>query len=280
MSEGYQDDHPITPSSGRPHSQAGEAPSPDTPNGDGVPSASPKGSPTSGEGPLPASTGQLPGSGFLASPGISLPTGGGPPPYATGGGQSIRPLSGWPWSAEDDAVLRRRWHEKGGASTIGRELGRTRNAVIGRANRLGLAVPRPLTEERRKAGAEAAAERRRQVKRAWAARRQAQGKPRPADDHPWRGHDVEAVRQAVVRQPSLTHPGASPGASPKRDGTLGPDACELVDFTPYTCRWPLGELHDPVRWFCGVPEADMTAGVAYCPRHMAICYAAPRERVR
>ncbi len=264
-----QDDHPILPSSGCSQVQAGEAPSPDTPNGDGVPSTSPERSDASGEAPPVPLGNSEPGGSTLVAPSTrawietpgtpqKLNTGGGPPLEATpGGGQPIRPLSGWPWSAEEDALLRRRWHERGGAAAIGREIGRTRNAVIGRANRLGLAVPRRLTEERRKAGAEAAAERQRQAKRVAAAR----------------ARERNEELAAATRPPDLV-------VVPKRDDTPGPTACELLDFTPYTCRFPLGELHDPVRWFCGVAEADVAAGVPYCREHSALCYAEPAPRRR
>ncbi len=270
-----QDDRPISPSlsSGQP-SQAGEAPSPDTPTDGGVSPASPERlDSASGETP-PAQLGNSKPGGTTSleptSPGIPQKlTGGGPPLYATGGGQPIRPLSGAPWSVEDDNVLRRRWHERGGAAAIGRELGRTRNAVIGRANRLGLSVPRGLTEARRKAGAEAA-ERRRQAKRVAAARKRALGKPHPKDDHPWR------APWAV----SMTGGTEPPVPAPERADGTPPDACELMDFTNWTCRFPLGKLDDPVKWFCGVPEADMMAGVAYCREHSALCYAEPAPRRR
>jgi GcrA cell cycle regulator len=291
-----QDDHPIppSPSSGCSQVQAGEAPSPDAPNGDGVPSTSPERSlMASGEAPpVPLGNSEPGGAPVPTSPGIpqKLNTGEGPPLDATqpSGGHlhllaqwakedaakpdpgfdadfaemaPTKPLSGWPWRAEDDALLRRRWHERGGAAAIGRDLGRTRNAVIGRANRLGLAAPRRLTEERRKSSAEAAAERQRQAKRVAAARARERE----------RAHKEELA--AATRPPNLV-------VAPKRDDTPGPDACELLDFTNRTCRFPLGELRDPVRWFCGVPEADVAAGVPYCREHSALCYTEPAPRRR
>lgn len=253
----------ITPSSDLQPSQVGEAPSPDTPNGDGVSSTSPDGSfmAPSGEAP-PAQLGNSKPGGAIpvpTSPGISpgpsgSHPGGGPPLDATHprGGQPIRP-HGNPWTAEDDALLRRRWNEKGGAAAIGRELSRTRNAVIGRASRLGLSVSRVVVRVRqRRAGEEAAA------RRAVAVAKRAQ--------------------VALARPPVVPVPEPQVVIVPKDGSAPTQDACELVDFTNHTCRFPLGELADPVKWFCGVPEADLTAGVAYCRFHMEICYSAPRWR--
>lgn len=42
-----------------------------------------------------------------------------------------------PWSAEDDKILEKMWGT--GSTAIAKHLGRTRNSVIGRAHRLGLA---------------------------------------------------------------------------------------------------------------------------------------------
>jgi IS30 family transposase len=57
----------------------------------------------------------------------------------TGRHKPVRSLSSW--TRAEDAVLRRRYGKPpNSAATIARELGRTRNEVIGRAYRLGLKV--------------------------------------------------------------------------------------------------------------------------------------------
>ena len=42
------------------------------------------------------------------------------------------------WTDRDDAILRRMWLQGMPAAVIGENLGRTRNAIIGRAGRIGL----------------------------------------------------------------------------------------------------------------------------------------------
>jgi len=41
----------------------------------------------------------------------------------------------------------------------------------------------------------------------------------------------------------------------------------ILELGNVHCRFPLGEALDPALWFCGAPEADLSAGVPYCPRH-------------
>lgn len=56
-------------------------------------------------------------------------------------------LSGVEWSKDEDAHLRANYATVC-PHVIGRQLGRTRNAVIGRAQRLGLSVPKWVTLSR------------------------------------------------------------------------------------------------------------------------------------
>jgi GcrA cell cycle regulator len=49
--------------------------------------------------------------------------------------------------------------------------------------------------------------------------------------------------------------------------------CLLYGLTNSTCRYPLwGEdVAACDQFYCGCPEANITAGMAYCPYHMAVC---------
>jgi len=56
-----------------------------------------------------------------------------------------------------------------------------------------------------------------------------------------------------------------------------PGAVPLLALTFRHCRWPLGALQEPTYFFCG---ADSVEGLAYCPDHCAVAFAAPSPRVR
>jgi len=55
------------------------------------------------------------------------------------GFQNVTPA----WSGDEDGVLRTMQRSGESYAAIARQLGRTRNAVVGRAHRLGLCEPRP-----------------------------------------------------------------------------------------------------------------------------------------
>jgi GcrA cell cycle regulator len=46
----------------------------------------------------------------------------------------------------------------------------------------------------------------------------------------------------------------------------------LMELTNSCCRWPLGNPASARFVFCGVPEANLELGVAYCRRHRERAY--------
>jgi len=139
-----------------------------------------------------------------------------------------------PWIAPEDDILRELWGRER-AVDIAQRLGRTRNAIIGRAHRLGLA---PLRKPR-KPGARPPA--------------------KPITTPP-----------PVVRSPEEPSPmpAPTPAAMPRR---TSPDAvirCEGVSLSRVAageCRWPIGDK--PFR-FCGAPIAHRF--YSWCSAHTAI----------
>ena len=54
--------------------------------------------------------------------------------------------------------------------------------------------------------------------------------------------------------------------------------CSIIELTNETCRyplWPTGAPHSE-RFYCGVPQADIAAGVPYCEQHSVMC-GSPRQ---
>lgn len=51
----------------------------------------------------------------------------------------------------------------------------------------------------------------------------------------------------------------------------------IMELTDATCRWPLGDTHDPDFGYCGAtPHPDYP----YCPHHCRTSYESPQERER
>ncbi len=47
----------------------------------------------------------------------------------------------------------------------------------------------------------------------------------------------------------------------------GKCGCNIFSFRNESCRWPIGEPGTPEFFFCGIPQANMNAGIPYCPQH-------------
>ncbi len=169
------------------------------------------------------------------------------------------------WTQADDERLRQRLGVDGWtARAVGDELGRSRNAVIGRAKRLGVALN---SEHKYGRGA------RRRVET-----KQAMGAS-PANGAPQRG--VTAARHSSHGEAG--GPGAAGGAvqasQPSPEATATPTAAEQTAPPPLRlsladprmvigrcCRWAIDEGDEPGRHlFCAAPVP--TAGDVYCDYH-------------
>jgi GcrA cell cycle regulator len=147
------------------------------------------------------------------------------------------------WSAERVEQLQSLWADGLSCSRIARELGgMTRNAVIGKAHRLGLPT-RP-----RSGG------------RARIAKR--------VNPYPKRvKRIVEKQRSPCEKlwnagQPRLPKPVAIAPCQP-------PLMLGLMELTDESCRFPIGDPGQPDFGFCG---HEPKAGSAYCAGHHRVCY--------
>ena len=159
------------------------------------------------------------------------------------------------WTTDVVAVLRTLWAEGHTTAEIGRRMGTSKNAIIGKARRLQLpGRPSPI----RRDGAPRL--------RAPAKVRRPPSPPRPS------------ITAATIRLP---------GSAPKRPlsvpsvGQRTPDPAPIRRYAGPSgkpCCWPLGEPGQPGFRFC---EAGTAPGRPYCPEHADVAYlrpAAARER--
>jgi GcrA cell cycle regulator len=153
------------------------------------------------------------------------------------------------WTVEAIERLRALWAEGHSTAEIGRRMGISKNAVVGKAHRLSLpARPSPI---RRDANGEAL--------------------PRP--------QPVRAPRPAGV-VPRLTLPQVAPPPAPVLAPVAVPPPAPVVRsfprFSPArACCWPIGEPGQPGFRFCA---AEALTGKPYCPEHAAVAYVKARDR--
>ena len=158
------------------------------------------------------------------------------------------------WTAKSIDQLRALWAEGHSTAEIGRRMGVTKNAIVGKAHRLDLpARPSPIRKVEAAGGAP-------MPRRKPAAVREA----------------APAVAAAAVR----AVPQASPQPAPRPAVPPAPVvASAQVSHFPRaslrSCCWPIGEPGQREFRFCGCEAAP---GKPYCAEHAAIAYVKVRDR--
>ena len=211
------------------------------------------------------------------------------------------------WTDERIATLKKMWEGGSTASQIAEELGGvSRNAVIGKAHRLGLkSRPSPV-----KANEKQAAAKKKPAPKQAAPKKPAsvavRPTPKPAPQRPPSDAVAQAARAAGETIPSQPIPNKSPDmpkivsvgpggflrqgpgdqqppippAPPRRLVPAKPSAeiagkTSLLDLNEKVCRWPMGHPGEPDFHFCG---ADVNPGFPYCVEHCGRAFQAQLPR--
>lgn len=152
------------------------------------------------------------------------------------------------WTDDRIELLRKSWESGMTASQIAEMLGEgiSRNAVIGKAHRLGL-QSRPSPVKNGEPHAEEAA-------------------PAPAAAAP------------AAPAPARTDPAAAARAAPARKAARAaarPARTTLLELSEKVCKWPIGHPGEPDFHFCGKPS---NPSFPYCAEHCAVAYQAQLPR--
>ncbi len=149
-------------------------------------------------------------------------------------------ISSLTWSPERIAQLKHCFNAGLTCSQIAREIGVTRNAVIGKMNRLGLSQPRDRLAV--------------QTQRA---RRPA----RPRAQKRWSPYSV-ADQHKLLRE---AFPQARVEEIPIHNGR----GCTLLELARGRCRWPVNDPGAENFCYCG---NEASAGLPYCAGHARLAY--------
>ncbi|MEA3034692.1 MAG: GcrA cell cycle regulator [Sphingomonadales bacterium] len=201
------------------------------------------------------------------------------------------------WTDERIERLTTLWTQGMTASQIAEELGGvSRNAVIGKAHRLGLqSRPSPVkpneegSEEREAAPAPQARAAEPGAKPAAAAAASASAAfrseaapaeaapPQPATPQP----QIRSIGPGgFIRQTPGEQQSPIPPAPPRRLVPAKPspeiaDKTSLLDLNEKICKWPIGHPGEPDFHFCG---ASANPGFPYCVEHCGVAYQAQIPR--
>jgi GcrA cell cycle regulator len=140
------------------------------------------------------------------------------------------------WTSERIALLKNRIDAGLSCAQIAREIGVSRNAVIGKVNRLGLTLFRSITGGR--------AERTGAPKIA---------RPRIVTQH-------RILRALRAPQPQLAF---------VEEVVDSANRCSLLELQQWHCRWPINDPGAEDFGFCGNRQVD---GLSYCPAHSRMAY--------
>jgi GcrA cell cycle regulator len=197
------------------------------------------------------------------------------------------------WTDERIERLKKMWHDGATASQIADELGGvSRNAVIGKAHRLGLEQrPSPVKpgeeKERKPAPAPAPAAARHAPRADAPAGRPGGPAPRQAPAHggaPARAGTEMQYRSigpgGFIRQGPGEQQAPIPPAPPRRLVPAKPspevaDKTSLLDLNDRICKWPMGHPGEPDFHFCG---QQANPGFPYCVEHCGVAYQAQLPR--
>jgi len=204
------------------------------------------------------------------------------------------------WTDERIDALKGMWETGLTASQIAEELGGvSRNAVIGKAHRLGLkSRPSPVTAKAKAKGAKPAAKPKKAAAKPAAKKkpkeehvaRRAMPPPTPAA----RTHAAQQARQPKHDGPKIVSVGPGgflrqgpgdqqapiPPAPPRRLVPAKPseeiaDKTGLLDLSDKVCRWPMNHPGEPDFHFCGV---EVNPGFPYCVEHCGRAFQAQLPR--
>ena len=197
------------------------------------------------------------------------------------------------WTEERIERLKKMWHDGATASQIADELGGvSRNAVIGKAHRLGLEQrPSPVKPGEEKeakksspapAGAKAAAPKIETPKALPVAAATPAPHPAPAAS-PQRSPEMQYrsigpggfIRQGPGEQQAPIPPAPPRRLVPAKPSPEVADKTGLLDLNDRICKWPIGHPGEPDFHFCG---QQANPGFPYCVEHCGVAYQAQLPR--
>ena len=150
------------------------------------------------------------------------------------------------WTSERIELLKRCLHAGLSCGQAAREIGVTRNAVIGKMNRLGLSRPKDVIGK--------------QLEQRRAARL-----TRPKAARTWRPKHPRLNISAHHEVAAFTRPKSRAEAIPIYDGR----GCTLLELSHMRCRWPISNSGVKDFCFCG---NEPVKGLPYCLGHARIAY--------
>lgn len=199
------------------------------------------------------------------------------------------------WTDQRIAQLKKLWQQGKSASEIAETLGGvTRNAVIGKAHRLGLSGrPSPIkTVTVKKTATAAKPAAKAPAKKPVAAAKpavKAPAKPvapakapaKAVTPAPKAAPVAAAGKKPVAPAPAAPAAKSTPFSQPMAAETMARPlmvhdgkVISILELTEKTCRWPIGDPKDPNFGYCGL---TVHPNFPYCPGHVVMAFQSSRK---
>jgi GcrA cell cycle regulator len=178
------------------------------------------------------------------------------------------------WTDERINTLKKMWQSGKSASEIAEKLGGvTRNAVIGKAHRLGLSGrPSPIKVQPKKAKAAAPAPKKAlPPKAAMPPKKQVIAPAKPVAAAPKIAPKTHHSSGKSLPPTEAAPLAALANATSRPDGKI----ISILEVSERLCRWPVGDPREPGFGYCG---SDAANGHVYCAEHVAIAFQAPNRK--
>lgn len=156
------------------------------------------------------------------------------------------------WTSEKVQELKKLWESGLSTGEIGRMLGVSKNAIVGKVHRLALeGRPSPIVSASKSDGDKKTVKKKTESKKVTPVKEATKA---TASKTTKKDIDakVESIEKKEIQAPVKKEAGVA-----------------LVDLTPTSCRWPEGDPKDPDFSFCG---KEVVPGKIYCAEHCAVAY--------
>ncbi len=176
------------------------------------------------------------------------------------------------WTAEAIDRLRAFWAEGHSTAEIGRRMGITKNAVVGKAHRLNLSArPSPIRREAEAAGRPAPGFHRHAAPAIAAPWPISPQPARPEPRHATAAAPLMPAQPVALPAPRAAAPGPASAVASLPLMVMRP----FPRLTNRSCCWPMGDPGTTDFRFC---SGEATTGKPYCADHVAVAYVKARDR--
>ena len=161
------------------------------------------------------------------------------------------------WTNEMIEGLKKMWKKGLTTNEIAKELGVSKNSIVGKVHRLNLTSrPSPIKKKDDEEKLDVQQKEEKTLE--------------PAKD------TTDEKPQKEEKQPALHVEAEQPLVVPSVEAELKKRKCiKLTELDSHTCRWPIGDPKDDRFCFCG---NKVRAGQTYCDEHAAIAYVKPIKK--